>query len=164
MKKSQRVLTVAAISALTLGVAGVAVMSMSNTALADVSCHNINAKGTGQDFGGGQTQADITGGGLLHGTTQGQFTSTATADPHVFTLTGTVTFTPNNTNYGTLTLAVTGTFNTAVGDFAASGPVTGSTGKLAGATGNLTFTGNENLAAGTFTETVDGNICADLAP
>ena len=67
-------------------------------------------------------------------------------------------------NGGTLTVGVTGTFNIATGDFTAAGPVTNSTGKLAGATGELTFTGNENLATGTFTETVDGNICADLAP
>lgn len=33
------------------------------------------------------------------------------------------------------------------------------TGKLAGATGNLTLTGVENLATGAFTETITGTIC-----
>lgn len=164
MKKSRRVLTAGVIGALMLATAGVSVMSMPNTALADDSCHKINATGTGQDLGGGHTQADITDGGLLQGTTEAQFAATPTADPNVLTLQGTVMFTPSNPNGGTLTVGVTGTFNTATGDFTAAGPVTASTGKLAGATGNLTFTGNENFATGTFTETVNGTICANLAP
>ena len=98
MKKSRRVLTAGVTGALMLGTAGVAVMSMPNTALADESCHNINATGTGQDLGGGHTQANITGGGLLQGTTEAQFAATPTADPKVLTLNGTVTFTPSNPN------------------------------------------------------------------
>jgi hypothetical protein len=35
-------------------------------AYAGVSCHKINAKGVGQDLGGGNTEAYIIGGGLLH--------------------------------------------------------------------------------------------------
>jgi hypothetical protein len=37
--------------------------------------------------------------------------------------------------------------------------VSASTGKLAGATGNLTLDGVENLADGSFTETITGSIC-----
>src|SRR5262249_34863307 len=95
------------------------------------SCHRINAKGVGQDLGGGNTTARIAGGGLLHGTTAGHFEITG-GSPPVFSIAGTVTFT---THRGTLTVAVTGTFDVASGAFAASGPVTASTGKLAGATG-----------------------------
>jgi hypothetical protein len=66
------------------------------------------------------------------------------------------------TNKSTLTVAVSGTFDTASGGFSASGPVAASTGKLAGATGNLDLTGKENLADGSFVETVTGSVCANL--
>ena len=46
-----------------------------------VSCHAINTKGAGQDLGGGMTQAQIMGGGLLQGTTQGSFLSPASRAP-----------------------------------------------------------------------------------
>ena len=126
---------------------------------AATSCHKINAKGVGQDLGGGTTTARIIGGGLLHGTTVGAFAPSGLSP--VVLLAGTVTFT---TNRGTLTVTVNGTFDTSSGAFTASGPVTASTGKLAGATGALTFSGVENLSTGSFTEDVTGNICVDLAP
>ena len=122
------------------------------------SCHKINAKGIGQDLGGGRTTANISGGGLLNGTTVGNFSVTALSGT-VATIEGTVKFTANKS---TLTVAVNGTFDTASGDFNASGPVAASTGKLAGATGNLDLTGKENLADGSFVETVTGSVCADL--
>jgi len=75
-------------------------------------------------------------------------------------LVGTVVF----TNKATLTVAVSGTFDTGTGEFAASGPATAATGKLAGATGNLRLAGVEDLSTGRFTETVQGNICVDLTP
>lgn len=37
-------------------------------------------------------------------------------------------------------------------------------GKVAGADGDLTLAGNQNLATGAFTETVTGEICVDLSP
>ena len=40
---------------------------------AATSCHQINARGVGQDLGDGTTTARILGGGLLHGTTVGDF-------------------------------------------------------------------------------------------
>ncbi|MBI1790166.1 MAG: hypothetical protein HYR60_21750 [Acidobacteria bacterium] len=128
--------------------------------LAAVSGHNINAKGIGQDLGGGMTVADIIGGGLLQGTTAAAFAPTGFPLPFV-TFAGTVTFTTHN---GTLTVAITGALNVLTGDFSASGAVIGATGKLAGASGTLTFVGNENLLTGVFTEDIDGQILVDLAP
>jgi hypothetical protein len=123
------------------------------------SCHKINAKGVGQDLGFGMTEAQIIGGGLLHGTTEGQFVVSG-AFP-VFSIAGTVKFT---THQGTLTVTVTGTFDVITGEFSASGPVTDATGKLAGATGELSLEGVENLSDGSFVEDVTGEICVDLAP
>jgi hypothetical protein len=135
-------------------------LMMVSPAQTAVSCHKINAKGVGQDLDGGNTQAQIIGGGLLHGTTEAHFEITGGAFP-VFAIAGMVTFT---THQGSLTVSVVGTFNVATGDFSASGPVTGATGKLAGATGELSLEGLENLADGTFLEDVTGEICVDLAP
>jgi len=129
-------------------------------ARAAASCHRINAKGVGQDLGGGVTEADIIGGGLLQGTTVGNFVISAGSGT-VFTIAGTVVFT---TNQATLTVSVAGIFDVATGEFSASGPVTGATGKLAGATGELRLEGIENLSDGSFVEDVTGEICVDLAP
>src|SRR4051794_7230349 len=129
-------------------------------ASAAVSCHSINSKGTGQDLGGGQTIADINGGGILNGTTAGDFAAVPNANG-TLDISGTVTFT---TKHGTLTVTVTGTLNPQTGQFTASGPASASSGKLAGASGSLTLTGTENLETGAFTETIVGNICVDLAP
>jgi hypothetical protein len=129
-------------------------------AQAGVSCHKINAKGVGQDLGGGNTEAHIIGGGLLHGTTRAHFDITGGAPP-VFEIDGTLVVT---TNQATLTVQLGGTFNVATGAFVSTGSVTGSTGKLAGATGTLTLDGVEDLASGKFAEDVTGTICVDLAP
>jgi hypothetical protein len=127
---------------------------------AAVSCHNINAKGAGQDLGGGATTATITGGGLLEGTTAASFVITGISGT-VASFEGTIVFTVNN---ATLTAALTGTIDVASGVFSAATTGITGTGKLAGATGNLSFSGVENLATGSFTEDVTGEICADLAP
>lgn len=124
------------------------------------SCHKINANGIGQDLGGGMTVGDVLGGGLLEGTTEASFTVTGFSGT-VATIAGDVEFT---TNRGTLTVAVTGTFDVVTGEFSASGPVTGATGKLAGATGTLSFDGVENLSDGTFVDDITGEICVDLSP
>lgn len=126
---------------------------------AAVSCHKINAKGVGQDLGGGTTQAQILGGGLLQGTTLGNFAITGVSGS-VASFTGTVTFT---TRHGTLVTAVNGTFNLATGEFSAAGPVSASTGKLAGAAGSLELHGIQD-ATGAFVEDVTGEICVDLSP
>jgi hypothetical protein len=135
-------------------------LMMVSQAQAAESCHKINAKGVGQDLGGGMTEAQIIGGGLLDGTTEGNFVITGGSFP-LFSIAGTVTFT---THQGTLTVSVAGTFNVATGEFSASGTVTGATGKLAGATGELSLEGVENLSDGSFVEDVTGEICVDLAP
>src|SRR5205823_3847534 len=90
-------------------------------ARADESCHNIVAKGVGQDLGGGSTQAQIIGGGLLHGTTLGSFVITGVSGT-VASFTGTIEFT---TQHGTLTVTVAGTLDVSTGEFSASGMVTG---------------------------------------
>jgi hypothetical protein len=129
-------------------------------AWAAVSCHKINAKGVGQDLGGGVTEADIIGGGLLQGTTDGNFAITGISGT-IASIEGTVVFT---TKRGTLTVTVVGTFDVATGEFSASGPVTDATGKLAGATGSLVLEGIQDLSTGRFVEDVTGTICVDLAP
>ena len=124
------------------------------------SCHKINAKGAGQDLGNGVTRADIIGGGLLQGTTEGNFVITGVSGT-VASIAGTVVFTTNN---ATVTVTVAGTFDVATGEFSASGMVTEATGKLAGATGTLLLEGLQNMSDGTFVENVTGTICVDLAP
>jgi hypothetical protein len=130
---------------------------------AAVSCHKINAKGSGQDLGGGMTQAQIIGGGLLHGTTAGSFAVVGGVPP-LLLVNGTVTFTVNG---GTLTVQVSGSFDGADpsdAKFVVSGPVISATGKLAGATGTLMIEGDESLTTGKFTEQISGLVCVDLAP
>jgi hypothetical protein len=139
----------------------VASLVVTAPAAAGVSCHKINAKGVGQDLGGGLTQARITGGGLLNGTTAGSFAITGFTPPALASIAGTVTFTVNK---ATLVVSVTGTFDVASGAFSASGPVTGATGKLADATGSLNLNGIEDLTDGSFVEDVVGSVCVDLSP
>jgi hypothetical protein len=124
------------------------------------SCHKINAKGEGQDLGGGMTEARIFGGGLLNGTTEAQFEIVGGAAP-AFDFDGAITFT---TNKATLTVDIAGIFNVATGEFFAAGPVAYATGKLEGAVGMLVFDGIQNLGDGSFVEIVTGQICVDLAP
>ena len=127
---------------------------------AAVSCHKINAKGSGQDLGNGATRASIIGGGLLQGTTAGQFSITG-FNPPVASIQGTVTFT---TNQGMAVVTVAGVFDTSTGEFNASGPVTSGAGKLSGASGNLALHGVEDLTTGAFVEDVSGLLCVDLSP
>ncbi len=124
------------------------------------SCHKINAKGVGLDNGDFTTDAKIIGGGLLHGTTHAAFTPTGMVGT-IVSFAGTVTVTTKN---GTLTVSIVGTLDVSSGEFSGTGPVTGATGKLAGATGILTFEGVQDLSTGVFVEDVTGAICVDLAP
>ena len=134
---------------------------------AGTSCHLINAKGVGKDLGVSAdpdgtlhilTSATVIGGGLLHGMVTGSLTLPPPAGP-VAQFTEIVTFT---TQHGTLTVNLTGWVDFASSHFHASGPVTGGTGKLAGATGTLSLSGDD--AAGTFTEDINGAVCVNLAP
>ena len=138
-------------------------------ATAGVSCHQINATGSGSGAApqGGdppgliRTLAQIRGGGLLQGSTEAAFQVTSPT-PTGIAFAGDITFT---TNRATLTVELDGTLDLATGDFQASGDVSEATGKLDGATGAITLTGVQNLLdpAGGFTETVSGEICVDLA-
>jgi hypothetical protein len=130
------------------------------TARGAVSCHNINAKGIGQDHGGGQTTAQIIGGGLLQGTTQASLAITGLSGT-VASFEGTIVFTVNN---ATLTVQLSGTLDVVTGEFNATSSSISGTGKLAGATGSLSFNGVEDLSTGSFTEDVTGEVCADLSP
>jgi hypothetical protein len=130
------------------------------TARGAVSCHNINAKGIGQDHGGGQTTAQIIGGGLLQGTTQASLVITGLSGT-VASFEGTIVFTVNN---ATLTVQLSGTLDVVTGEFNATSSSISGTGKLAGATGSLSFNGVEDLSTGSFTEDVTGEVCADLSP
>lgn len=137
-------------------------------ARAGVSCHQINATGTGQGApprtddpqGLIRTVAQIRGGGLLQGRTEAVFQVTGST-PTGIVFAGDVTFA---TNRATLTIDLDGTLDLTTGAFGASGDVGAATGKLAGATGTLTLAGVQNLLdqAGGFTETVSGEICVDL--
>jgi len=127
---------------------------------AGVSCHLINAKGVGQDLGGGSTSAKIIGGGLLQGTIAGSLSITGITGT-VATFVETVTFT---NQHGTLTVMVTGAIDLTTGQFNASGPVTAASGKLSGATGNISLSGVANFATAIFTEDITGVVCVDLAP
>ena len=133
---------------------------MTGDARAALSCHKINARGVGQDLGGGATEAQIIGGGLLEGTTAAQFIITGVSGT-LASFEGTVMFT---TNRATLTVTVTGTLDVATGGFSASGPVTDASGKLEGATGTLSINGIQDLVTGRFEEDVTGKICVDLSP
>ncbi len=137
-------------------------------ATAGVHCHEIHGKGTGhvapaQDgdpAGRTRTVAQIHGGGLLHGSTAAVFDTTAETSTGI-TFEGPLTFT---TNRATLTVDLEGTLDVTTGEFEASGDVSGATGKLRGAEGTLTLAGVQDLSdpAGSFTETVTGEICVDL--
>jgi|SRR5437660_3814369 len=143
-------------SLLCVFVSGLFVVSgaQASSASQEHGCKAIHATGLGQDLGGGNTTATIRHGGPLTGTTTGHFVISGA--PPVFAISGTVTFT---TKHGTLVAAVAGTFDVSTGAFTASGPVSGGTGKLTGASGILTFVGVENLATGAFTEAITGTIC-----
>jgi hypothetical protein len=108
-------------------VVAAATFFVAGQAHAGVSCHKIKAKGVGQDLGGGNTEAHNIGGGLLQGTTQAHF-EIGGGSPPLFAIDGTLVVT---TNQATLTVHLAGTFNVATGAFLSTGPVVGSTGKLA---------------------------------
>ena len=134
-------------------------------ATAEVSCHQINAKGEGRGApaqdgdpeGLIRTVAQIRGGGLLQGSTQASFQITGATSTQI-AFAGDITFT---TNRATLTVPLDGTLDAVTG---ASGDVSAATGKLDGATGTITLAGVQDLLdpAGSFTETVSGEICVDL--
>lgn len=138
------------------------VLLMVGSAQAGPSCHKIDATGVGQDQGGGITTAQISDGGLLQGTTAAAFTVVGFTPPSTVLITGSVTFT---TNRATLEVAGMGTLDVSTGSFTfASAAASTGIGKLEGATATLVFDGVENLATGSFVETIEGVICVNAAP
>lgn len=148
-----------------------ALVFSSAPANAAVTCHNVNAKGTG-GFAPPEpgdpadllrTFVRIQGGGLLQGVTRSELHNTF-LPPTTIMLAGDITFTANR---ATLTVTISGTFDVVTGEFVVAGPVTASSGKLAGAVGDLTLRGVQQDVedpTGAFTETVTGEICVDLGP
>lgn len=151
-------------------------------ALADDDCETIETTGAGQgappqpgdaELGIIRTVAVIDS-GILEGTTEAAFQITGvTPDGTGVTFAGELTFTTigdtdddgdgDGDDGGTLTLALTGSLDLTNGDFESSGPVIAATGELSGATETLTLSGNQDLTdpAGSFTETVTGELCFD---
>lgn len=118
----------------------------------DEKCYRIDARGVGEATGPTTTVARITGGGRLTGTTLGEF------DAPFGAFSGKVTFTTSNRS--TVVAFVTGFLDVTDFTFTATGDLGMGTGKLEGASGTLTFDGRiTDPAAGTFTETVVGELC-----
>jgi hypothetical protein len=122
---------------------------------AHARCVPVAATGAGQDLGGGQTTATISVGGVEVGTTAAAFTITG-VDGTVASFTGPIVFTGLG---GTLTAQVTGTLDVTTGVFTSTSTSVAGTGLLRHVTGDLTFTGTEDLATGAFAESISGHLC-----
>jgi hypothetical protein len=141
---------------------------MAMPASAGESCHKINASASGISLTDATTNPVVTagdtrGGGLLQGTTSGVSLVTSFDTFPLLPFTGPQTFT---TNRGTVTFTVTG--EVVIGSepdgsnaYWNDGTVTSSTGKLAGATGNIAVVGVQ-APDGSFTQTMTGEICVNL--
>jgi polyisoprenoid-binding protein YceI len=154
-------------SALTLGLA-IPAASASATAVPHTSadqkiCLPVHAKGVGQDLGNGQTTATISAHGVVLGTTNASFTPTGQTGS-VLSFTGPILFTPAapEASGSTLTVEVTGTFDTATGRFESTSTSVTGTGLLAPVTGHLRIKGSESLTDGSFTEKIRGRLCVAL--
>src|SRR5262249_21746710 len=107
---------------------------------AQVTCHQINAKGEGAFTGPTTTESQIIGGGILHGTTTAELVITGT-DPTTGarTYVGTLVLT---SEHGTLTLDIfDGLYDPVTGEFSNDSAVASGTDEFAGATGELYFHG-----------------------
>ena len=145
-----------------------ALLVVPSPAVAAESCRAINATGMGSGAPAEpgdppnliRTRAQLADAGLLQGTTAAAFTITGVTDTGI-TFAGPLTIT---TNRATVVVDLTGTLDVTTGQFIGSGPIVAATGKLSGATGSLTLSGQQDLTdpAGHFTETVSGSICVDL--
>ncbi len=122
---------------------------------AHARCVPVAASGVGQDLGGGQTTATISVAGVEVGTTAAAFTITG-VDVNIASFTGPIVFTGLG---GTLTAQVTGTLDVTTGVFGSTSTSVTGTGLLRRVTGDLTFTGTEDLATGAFTESIRGQLC-----
>lgn len=132
-----------------------------------LTCQRIRATGVGQASPPqpndppelARTEAEIRG-GLLKGTTDAAFTVTGPT-PTGIAYEGELTFSARR---GTLTLDLTGTLDLSTGAFTTSGPVSAGTEGFVSAVGTISIDGHQDLSdpAGSFTETIDGEVCTDL--
>ncbi len=122
---------------------------------AHARCLRVDSTGVGQDLGGGKTTATISVDGVQVGTTAAAFTITG-VDGTVASFTGPIVFTGLG---GTLTAQVTGTLDVTTGVFTSTSTSVSGTGLLRHVTGDLTFTGTEDLATGAFSESISGHLC-----
>jgi hypothetical protein len=147
---------------LAVGMAVATITSFANVAPAGANarslCVPVRATGVGQGNADFTTTAVISVHGVRVGTTAAAFTPTSVTGS-TLTFSGSVTFT-DVAGLGTFLVGADGNLNTATGAFESTGPITHPTGIFRGVTGNLTFTGTEDLATGAFTEQVTGEICA----
>lgn len=132
----------------------VGALLITNLARAEQTCHAINAKGKGQiHFDTDSSDGQIIGGGLLHGTTHGEFTFTGPG-----TYEGTFTIT---TKQGTLILHLfAGVFDTGTGKFSNQSVVIAGTGRFENAAGGLFFEGVVD-PDGSYTDRITGEIRLD---
>ena len=121
------------------------------------SCKDLATVVSGTVGAQGENIASIDA-GWLKGTLTARFTITgAIGDAFTIESVGTIA-----TKHGAIDVRTTGTLSYTTATtvvFAADGPLTGGDGKYAHATGHLNFTGSADLGAGTFTETIDGDVC-----
>ena len=136
-------------------------------AFADESCHRINLRAVVQNTpennppdGGLTSTSQIRGGGLLQGTTEAIAYVSGFTPPATLPFVGDITFI---TNTGTLTVSVAGELDLVSGAFWSEGPVTDTTGELAGATGRLRMKGVQNLEdpLEPYRQATKGYICLD---
>ncbi len=125
--------------------------------LAGEVCIPIDTKATGAFTGPTTTASQITGGGILHGTTTAELEITGVIAPGVVSFDGTLVLT---TKHGTLTLFFfDGVFDLLTGEFSADSVVVGGTGRFDGASGGLFFHGF-TFPDGTFIDDeISGEIC-----
>jgi hypothetical protein len=146
----------------TLGLAATlaVLLVMIGVARADDSCHKIDAKGQGEFTGPTSTASEITGNGLVNGTTTASLNITGVAGPGILTFNGILVLT---TKHGTLTLAIiNGLYDTLTGEFSNDSIVVDGTGRFEDATGGLYFHGFV-LADGIdfIDDEISGEICLD---
>jgi hypothetical protein len=145
--------------------AGAAVMTASPAQARPTQvCIPVRANGTGQDQGAGpdgnlHTTATISVGTIPIGTTNATFTPDGSPAGTQLGFTGPIVFTPR---FGpaTLTANVSGSVDLVAGTFVASSTSITGTGNFSSLTGQLTFSGKEDLTTGAFTETITGRLCA----
>jgi hypothetical protein len=130
-------------------------------------CLPVQLTGVGQDLGPDglghlRTTATVSFGGFPIARTDATFTPAGPPVNSVLSFTGPIVFTPV-WGASTLTADVQGSVDVASGIFQATSTTVSGTGLLASVSGELTFTGAENLTTRTFSETITGTLCAPVA-